>query len=104
MVKQSIRSLAVLGLAFAMSSMLVAKDEKNTGNNRFDMSKILAEKLGLNDKQRQEMRQIHEEYEKKMEPMIHQLWTLHVQECEALKEGLTEQQRARLPQVLQTQA
>lgn len=91
--------MALTLLALAAGGQLVA-EEKGQPGRRHDRLEALASKLGLSDQQKEEIRKIHADYDKKMDPLEEQLWALHHAEHEAMSKVLTEDQRAKLPEVM----
>lgn len=96
---QRIAGMACALLALAAGAAQLSAEEKG---KRHDRLEALAGKLGLNDKQKEEIRGIHQDFDKKADPVEHQLWALHRQEFEALSKVLTDDQRAKLPTILKT--
>jgi len=88
-------------LALAVGGRLVADDPKaeppGKGHDRLE---AMAAKLGLNDKQKEEIKTIHTDFDKKAGDMEHQLFALHHEEHEAMSKVLTDDQRAKLPGLL----
>jgi len=89
--------LAFALLALASGGQLVAQEERG---QRHDRLEALASKLGLSDQQKQEIRKIHADYDKKMDPLEEQIWTTHHAEHEAMGKVLTEEQRTKVPEVM----
>jgi Spy/CpxP family protein refolding chaperone len=58
--------------------------------------KALADQLGLDDKQREEIKKIHAEFDQKDEPLTAQLKQLHTDEHAAVDKVLTDDQRQKL--------
>jgi len=73
------------------------KAEPAKGHDRLD---AMAAKLGLTDQQKNDIRTVHAEFDKKLSDAEHQLWTLHHEEHEAMSKVLTDEQRAKVPMVL----
>jgi len=85
--------LAVATLALAAGG-LRAEEPKEPGK-KHDRLEMLATKLGLDDKQKEELRKIHQEFDKKSDPVEHQIWALHHEEHEAIRKVLTDEQRTK---------
>jgi len=100
-----IAGLTVVILAFVIGGRLLAEEKKAapSGDKRFDPTEFIGDKLGLNDRQREEIRKLHKEFEAKTDPLIEQLWTARHEECEQMKSVLTEAQRARLPEAIRAE-
>jgi len=92
--------MALTLLALASGGQLVAQEEKGQPGQRHPLLEALASKLGLSDQQKEEIRKIHADYDKKMRPLEEQLWTLHHAEHEAMSKVLTEEQRTKLPEAM----
>jgi Spy/CpxP family protein refolding chaperone len=58
--------------------------------------KALADQLGLDDKQREEIKKIHAEFDQKDEPLTAQLKQLHQEEHAAVGKVLTDEQRQKV--------
>jgi len=80
---------------------LAAEERGQAG--RHQCLEALASKLGLSDQQKEEIRKIHADYDKKTDPLEDQLWALHHEEHQAMNKVLTEEQRAKLPEVMRAQ-
>lgn len=90
--------LALALLALAGAGKLTAEEAKETkGHNRLA---ILAEKLGLSDEQKEKIQKIHADFDEKQDPLEHKLWALHRDEHEAMSKVLSEEQRAKVPEVV----
>lgn len=89
-------AFAILALA-AGAGRLSAEERKKTESTRPDRLEALATKLGLDTRQKDEVRKIQNDFDKKADPLEQQLWTLHRDECAAMQKTLTAEQRAKLP-------
>jgi len=89
--------LVVAGLALAASGDRFLAEEPG---KKHDHLEKLAAKLKLDDKQKEEIRKIHADFEAKADPVEHQLWVLHHEEREAMQKVLTAAQRAQVPEAL----
>jgi len=88
--------------ALAAGGRLVADEPKPAapaakGHDRLD---AMAARLGLDDKQKDEVRAIHTDFDKKTADLEHQVWTLHHEEHEAMSKVLTDDQRGKVPGLL----
>jgi len=86
-----------------MATWLFAREEKRSGDKHFDPVQTIGAKLGLDDKQKEEIRKIHNDFNQKTDALMQQLWTLRHEECEEMKKALTDEQRAKLPDVLKAE-
>jgi Spy/CpxP family protein refolding chaperone len=91
-------ALALLALV-AGAGRLSADEKKSEAGKRHDRLEALAHRLGLNDKQKEEIRKIHHEFDQKQDPLEHQLWSLHHEERERIGKVLTKEQRDKVPGV-----
>ena len=94
-------ALAILALAAGGSLVADAPkpaEQPAKGHDRLD---AMAAKLGLNDQQKEQIRAIHTDFDKKTADLEHQLWTLHHDEHQAMSKVLTDDQRGKLPGILQ---
>ena len=99
-----IAGTAVVVLALMVGGRLLGEEKKaRAEGKRFDLCNYIGDKLGLDEKQKEEIRKIRKDFEAKTDPLIDQLWTLHHEECEAMKKALTDEQCARLPAVLRAE-
>jgi Spy/CpxP family protein refolding chaperone len=94
---QRMAGMACTLLALAAGAAQLSAEEKG---QRHDRLAALAGKLALTDKQKEEIRGIHKEFDGKADPIVHQLWALHRQEFEAVHKVLTDDQRAKLPMLM----
>jgi len=93
MVRNRIAGLTTI-LALTIGAGILRADEK------FQLANILANKLGLNNDQKAEIQRIHTDFEMKMEPLEQQLCADHHQARTEVMNVLTEQQRAKAPEVI----
>jgi len=82
----------------AGGSLLYAEAPKSHTGKGHGRCAALAAKLNLTDKQKEEMGKIRTEFHAKEAPLKKQLGTLHHEHFHAIKQVLTEEQRARLPE------
>jgi Spy/CpxP family protein refolding chaperone len=90
--------LAVTGftiLALTSGSLFAAGD-----NDRLD---ALAPKLNLSDKQKEQVKQIYADFDKKADPLMRQLCTQRNEEWQGLEKVLNEEQRGKLKDAVQAQ-
>src|SRR5580704_16895003 len=100
MVRFRFAVLAVAGLVLAANGGRFLAGEKGEPAKKHDHLERLAAKLKLDDKQKEEIRKIHTDFEAKADPVEHQLWVLHHEQREAMQKVLTAAQRAQAPQAL----
>jgi Spy/CpxP family protein refolding chaperone len=98
MVWHRIAVLAVAVLAVVAGGGRLTADEPK--DKRHDRLEALATKLGLSDQQKEEIRKVHQDFDKKADPVEHQVWALIHEEREAVRKVLTDEQRAKLPEVI----
>jgi len=91
-------------VALAAVGRLVADDPKAAppAKGQHDRLEAMAAKLGLNDKQKEDIKSIHTDFEKKAGDLEHQLFGLHHEEHEAMSKVLTDDQRAKVPGLLKS--
>jgi len=87
-------------LALAYGSLLPAQEKEKKGSDRLD---ALARQLKLSDKQKQQVKQIYADFDRKAAPLIQQLCTERDKEWQTLQKVLNEKQRAKLKEVLKAQ-
>jgi hypothetical protein len=90
--RRALTALTILALASV--SLLAAEPD------RLDE---LARKLNLSDKQKQQVKQIYADFDRKADPLIRQFCTHRGDEWQALQKVLNEGQRAKLKQVLKAE-
>jgi len=103
MVWHRVAGLAVAILVLAVGGTLLGADEKKAAKGHHDRADALASKLGLSEEQREKIRKIHTDFDKKEDPIEHRLHTLHHEEREALSKVLTEEQRGKVPEVMKAE-
>jgi Spy/CpxP family protein refolding chaperone len=93
--------LTVATLTLATGAARLAADEPKADTDRkHDRVEMLAKRLGLDDKQQEQIRKIREDYDKKTDPVEHQVWALHHEVHEAVHKVLNDDQRTKLAQAL----
>jgi len=92
--------LTVATLTLATGAGRLAAEEPKADTKKHDRVEMLASRLGLDDKQKEQIRKIHEDYDKKSDPVEHQLWALHHEEHEAVHKLLSDDQRTKLAAAL----
>lgn len=95
MLSNRIAGMAATILVLAAGAGTLTADEKN-----HDITDALGAKLGLSDQQKDEIRKICADTESKKEAVEFQLWTAHREARAELKKMLTDDQRAKLPEVI----
>jgi Spy/CpxP family protein refolding chaperone len=100
MVRFRLALLVAATLAMVASGGRFHAAEPGEPITKHDHLERLAVKLKLDDKQKQEIRKIHAEFDAKADPVEHQLGVLHHEEHEAMKQVLTAEQRAKAPAAL----
>jgi Spy/CpxP family protein refolding chaperone len=93
-------ALAILALAAGGGLVADAPKPAEPPAKGHDRLEAMAARLGLNDQQKEQIRAIHTDFDKKAADLEHQLWTLHHEEHQAMGKVLTDDQRAKLPGVL----
>jgi len=91
---------ALAALALVAAAGVFAADAPKPEAKGHDRLDAMAAKLGLNDQQKDQIREIHKDYGHKLADAEHQLWTLHHEEHEAMGKVLTDEQRAKVPGLL----
>jgi len=92
-------------LALVSGSLLLAREEeKKPADKGSDRLEALAKKLNLSDQQKQQVKQLDTDFDKKGAPLLQQLCTQGHDKWLAVRNVFTEEQRAKLPEVLKTQA
>src|SRR5580704_5516565 len=104
MVRFRFAVLAVAGLVLAANGGRFLAGEKGEPAKKHDHLEKLAAKLKLSDKQKEEIRKIHTDFDAKADPLEHQIWALHHEEHEAMKKVLTTEQRAKAPAAIKALA
>jgi Spy/CpxP family protein refolding chaperone len=90
---------AAAALALVAGKGWLGAEEPKTEVGKGHHWERLAAKLGLSDKQKEDIHKIHADFDEKADPVEHQLWALHHQEHEAMRQVLTDEQKAKLPMV-----
>lgn len=104
MIWQRLAVTALTILAVASGRPLAAETEqKQPAGKGSDRLEALARKLNLSDRQKQQVKQIHADFDKKADPLIRQLCKQRGEEWQALQNVLNEGQRAKLKEVLKAQ-
>jgi Spy/CpxP family protein refolding chaperone len=104
MVWQRLAVMAFTILALAAGSRLTAQQkEKQPPGKESDRLDALARKLNLSDSQKQQVRQIYADFDKKADPLIRQLCKQRDEAWQALQNVLNEAQKAKLKDVLKAQ-
>jgi len=93
-------AFAILTLWLGCSQLTAQEERSSSEGNRLDRLEGLAAKLGLNEQQKTEVSKIQTEFDKKVEPVEQRLWSLHQEEYAACRKALTEDQRAKLRDVM----
>ncbi len=96
----SVTVVTILALAAGGARLTAQEERSKTEGNRSDRLEALVAKLGLNDRQKEEIQQVQKDFDKRAEPLEQRLWTLHQEEFTAMRNTLTEGQRAKLPELL----
>jgi len=99
MVWHRVAGLALAILVLVAGARLLGADEKKAKGDH-DRVDALAAKLGLNEEQKEKIRKIHADFDKKEDPIEHRLQTLHHEEREAISKVLTKEQRDKVPEVM----
>lgn len=89
-------AVAVLGLLAAGGAGQA--DDKAKSATQTDHLDRLASRLNLNDQQKEAIHKIQADYDARVDPVEHRFWRLHREEYEAMKNLLTDTQRAKLPE------
>jgi len=103
MVWHRVAGLAVAILVLTAAGTLLGADEKKAAKGSHTRVDALAAKLGLNDEQKEKIRKIHADFDKKEDPIEHRLRTLHHEEREELSKVLNDEQRAKVPEVMKAE-
>lgn len=97
MVRFRLALLSVTALALTVSGGRFLAQDKGESGRKFDHLERMVAKLKLDDNQKQALRKIESDFDAKADPIEHQVWALHHEEHEAMKNVLTPEQRARVP-------
>jgi hypothetical protein len=93
-------TLIVGALALVLGAGRLSAEEKGGAASKSDHLDRLAAKLKLDDKQKQAIRKIQDDYDAKADPVEHEFWTLVRGEFEDMKKVLTDAQRSQLPEIV----
>ena len=99
----AVTTFSILALAFAGVLPARAQEQQPAGNgsNRLD---VLARKLNLTDKQKEQVEQIYKDFDRKATPLLKELCKERDDEWQGLQNALSEDQRAKLKEAIKTQA
>jgi Spy/CpxP family protein refolding chaperone len=104
MVWQRLAVTAFTILALASGSLLSAQEkEKQSPSKGSDRLDALARKLNLSDTQKEQVKKIYADFDKKADPLIRQLCTHRDDEWQALQKVLNDGQKTKLKEVLKAQ-
>src|SRR5262249_26222176 len=92
----AVLTVATLTLATGAGRLAAEEPRADTGK-KHDRVQMLAKRLGLDEKQQDQVKKIREDYDLKTDPVEHMLWALHHGEHEAVRKVLNDDQRAKLP-------
>jgi Spy/CpxP family protein refolding chaperone len=95
MVWQRLALTAFTILALASGGLLADQPGKKP-----DRLEAVATKLKLTDAQKQQVKDIYADFDKKAEPLVRQLCMRHHEQWDAMVKVLTEEQRKKLPEVI----
>jgi hypothetical protein len=87
---------AMLVVAVGGSQAIAADTDARPANNGQKWLDAVGAKVGLSDRQKEEIRTIRTDSKTMKEPLERQLWTLHHEEFQALRNVFTDEQRAKL--------
>jgi Spy/CpxP family protein refolding chaperone len=91
-------------LALASGSVLPAQaEEKQPVGKESDRLDALARKLNLSDQQKQQVKQVYADFDRKADPLLRQLVKHREQEWQGLQNALNKEQKAKLMEVLKAQ-
>jgi len=98
------KRILVAGMAVALlfvgASFANAQANANAQGKKHDFAAALTAKLGLNNQQAEEVRKICTEFDAKKEPIEEQLFVAHHEARAEMQKLLTDEQRAKAPQVI----
>jgi len=104
MVWQRLAVAAFTILALAYGSLLPAQaEEKQPAGKDSDRLDALARKLNLSDRQKQQVKAIYADFDRKADPLLRQLCKHREHEWQTLQTVLNEGQKAKLKEVFKTQ-
>jgi len=98
----AVTAFTILALTVGAGRLAAQEERSKAEGARPDRLESLAAKLNLNDQQRDEVRKIESDFARKLEPLEQKLWTLHQEERAAMCKVLTDEQRAKVPEVMRT--
>jgi Spy/CpxP family protein refolding chaperone len=92
--------LTVAALALATGAGRLTADEPKADSKKHDRVEMLAKRLGLDEKQQEQIKKIRDDYDLKTDPIEHMVWALHHGEHEAVRKVLSDAQRTKLTEAL----
>lgn len=98
MERNAIAGMAVAILTLAVGARFVSAQEK-----KHDRADALAAKLGLNDQQKGEIRNIYADFQAKMDPVEDQIWMAHHEARAEFHKVLNADQQAKAPEIIKEQ-
>jgi len=93
-------TILTLASVYLLAAQPEQKQPAGKGTDRLD---ALARKLNLSDTQKEQVKKIYADFDKKADPLIRQLCTHRDEEWQALQKVLDEGQKAKLKEVLKAQ-
>jgi Spy/CpxP family protein refolding chaperone len=103
MVWQRLAVTAFMILALTSRSLLPAQEKGRPGKET-DRLDALALKLKFSDAQKEQVKKIYADFDKKADPLVRQLCTQRGEEWEALQKMLNDGQKKKLKEVIEAQA
>lgn len=94
----------VFGLVLVAAGSQARADHQKASSEGHCILDAIGHKLGLNDQQRDQYREIHDRFDKKAEPIRKELGKLRHEQHEAMRQILTEQQRNEVPGIMKMEA
>lgn len=94
------KSNPIAGMVVALLTLFVGAFCVNAQEKKHDQAAALAAKLGLNNQQTEQIRNIYADFDGKMDPVEDQLWMAHHEARSELQKLLNDEQRAKATQVL----
>jgi Spy/CpxP family protein refolding chaperone len=101
---QRLAVTAFMILALTSGSLLPAQEKGKQSGKETDRLDALALKLKLSDAQKEQVKKIYADFDKKAAPLVRQLCTQRGEEWEALQKILNDGQKAKLKEALEAQA
>jgi Spy/CpxP family protein refolding chaperone len=98
----AVTAFTILALAVGAGRLAAQEERSKAEGTRPDRLESLAAKLNLNDQQKEEVRKIESDFDRKLDPLEQKLWTLHQEERAAMCKTLTDDQRAKVHEVMRT--